>query len=494
MLKVVSFNILCGDAANGNSIAERAPRVKTFIDKYDPDLVGFQEATPKWMPYLEADYGEKYEIFNHYRKFNNKEGTPIMWKKDRFECLDKGYFWLSDTPDIESGGWCTWGCYRICLWAKLMDKQDGTVFAFFNTHFGFGDENQVKSSKLITDHVKAINTEAAIVTGDFNMFPNSDPHKKITEVLVDVNGATVNDRRNTCHGFANHPNPYHIDYCFVTPKTVEPLTFKIMDELVDGMYASDHYGVYAELELHRALSLITYNVKNCGNEPEARAQQLRGLLRQYDADLIGLQEVTPTFEEQLKKLSGYELFLQYRTEDQKEATPILWKKDKFDVVHQEYFWLSETPEVPGKGFGAQYVRIANLLVLQYKGSERKLCLLNTHLDAGEAGVKAIEFIKEKLAPYGEMPILVTADFNMLLGSPGYKAMTEQFKDVRCEVAPFDLNPTTNDFGACVPARIIDYVFTNGQGVTPNSYKVMTERHKGKYISDHFGIYTTFIVE
>jgi hypothetical protein len=37
---------------------------------------------------------------------------------------------------MESGGWCTWGCYRICLWAKLWDKQEGNEILFFNTHYG----------------------------------------------------------------------------------------------------------------------------------------------------------------------------------------------------------------------------------------------------------------------------------------------------------------------------------------------------------------------
>lgn len=497
MIKVVSFNVLCGDKPDGYSIDERAPRVKALIEKYDPDLVGFQEATAQWIGHFQRDYGEKYEIINRFRTSDPdfwQEGTPLMWKKERFECLESGHFWLSDTPDLESGGWDTWGNNRVCSWARLRDKQDGSVVAFFNTHYGFGNENQVKSSKLILDHVKAVQAEACIVTADFNMRPGSDPYKKITEELVDVNGATVNDRRNTFHNFKSEPNPYHIDYCFVTPETVEPLNFKIMDELVDGKYPSDHYGIYSEVAVHQRFGLISFNVKNNTHDPADRAAMLRRLLRQYNADVVGLQEVTPVFAEELSKLSRYELALKYRLEEQKEATPILWNKEKFDLIHQEFFWLSETPDQPGKGFGAQYVRIATLLVLQYKGGGRRICCLNTHLDGGEAGVRSIELIKEKLKPYGEMPILFTADCNMLTGSAGYKALCEGFRDVRWEVAPGDTTPTTNDFGACVPARIIDYTFTNGVKITPKSYQVMTERPNGKYISDHFGIYTTFIVE
>ena len=49
-MKVITFNIRCKDDQGGNSIAERAPRLKTILDKYDADIIGFQEVTEKWMP------------------------------------------------------------------------------------------------------------------------------------------------------------------------------------------------------------------------------------------------------------------------------------------------------------------------------------------------------------------------------------------------------------------------------------------------------------
>jgi hypothetical protein len=41
---------------------------------------GLSGGYPKWMPLLEEYYGEEYEIFNRYRKIDNQEGTPMMWK------------------------------------------------------------------------------------------------------------------------------------------------------------------------------------------------------------------------------------------------------------------------------------------------------------------------------------------------------------------------------------------------------------------------------
>ena len=133
-MKVVTFNLRCGNDPNGNSIEERAPRLKAVMDRYDADLVGFQEVTPAWMEHLTADFGDEYEIFNKYRAEKNLESTPMMWKKDQFECLDKGYFWLSDTPDVSSPSWDEKDQNgipgRICSWVKLRDKATGVTFNF----------------------------------------------------------------------------------------------------------------------------------------------------------------------------------------------------------------------------------------------------------------------------------------------------------------------------------------------------------------------------
>ena len=65
-MKIISFNIRCCNDKNGNSIAERAVRLKKILASYRPDVIGFQEATPVWMPLLENDYAADYEIFYHY--------------------------------------------------------------------------------------------------------------------------------------------------------------------------------------------------------------------------------------------------------------------------------------------------------------------------------------------------------------------------------------------------------------------------------------------
>lgn len=247
-MKVITFNIRCADDPNGNSVSERSPRLKKILYRYDADLIGLQEATPKWLSHLQDDYGEKYEIFNYWRDDKNKESCPILWRKDMYDCLDKGCFWLSDTPDTQSDGWDEWGYKRICTWAQLKDKRYGAIFNLLNTHFGFGDLCQIKSAELITERVKSMNGKFSVVTGDFNMTPDKSAYKKMTEYFSDANALTAKSLADTYHGYGKAGEGEHIDYCFVTPGGALPESSVLITDTVGGKYPSDHYGIATVLK------------------------------------------------------------------------------------------------------------------------------------------------------------------------------------------------------------------------------------------------------
>lgn len=248
-LKIVSFNIRCCDDKNGHSIPERAPRLHAAITALDPDLIGLQEYTPAWEEHIEKYFGDRYEIFNKYRSQDSLESAPILWKKDRFSCLDRGYFWLSDTPDTESRGWDErYNCYRICEWV-ILEHKSGKRFTFMNTHYGFGDDGQVKSGKLIYKRSQMISNLPTFVTGDFNMRPDSPGYAALCRHFTDVNAATRRDFSQTFHGYQPEKHPdAHIDYCFVS-QGLTPVDQKTIRTSFDGKYPSDHYGLEITLEL-----------------------------------------------------------------------------------------------------------------------------------------------------------------------------------------------------------------------------------------------------
>lgn len=188
-----------------------------------------------------------------YNEFRNERGDvdtcPILWRKDKFECIESGCFWLSDTPEEFSFGWdAEYVEYRMCSYVVLKDKETKSKFVVMNTHVGFGDEEQIKSVELIHEYSEKISNYPTVVIGDFNMRPDSPAYERMTELFTDVNAVTANDLGPTYHGYNEEGNtPAHVDYCFVNKK-VTPINQEIIDDLVDGEYPSDHYGLNIDVQ------------------------------------------------------------------------------------------------------------------------------------------------------------------------------------------------------------------------------------------------------
>lgn len=250
-LNIVSFNIRCCDDDNNNTIVERAPRLSKIINKFDADVICLQEWNDLWRPHTEKVFSEKYDMFYRFRsETNDREACPVLWKKDKFECVKTGYFWYTETPEVESKGWDElYDCYRICIYAILKNKQTNETFTVMNTHFGFGDAGQVKSSGLIYEYSQKISDFKTFITGDFNMKPDSVGYKEIIKYFRDVNTCTTNDLGTTFHKYTpDVVTDAHIDYCFIDSNVI-PVKQDIIRDTVDGKFPSDHYGLYIELEI-----------------------------------------------------------------------------------------------------------------------------------------------------------------------------------------------------------------------------------------------------
>ena len=249
-MNVITFNLRYCDDPNQNSIAERALRLHKILSRYDADILCFQEISKTWQLHIENDYSD-YDIYLQYRsRTENPEGLAILWKKDRLDCLKKGVFWLSDTPEIESRGWDeVYNCFRICTYTILKDKETEIAFVAMNTHYGFGDKGQIDSCDLIYKYSKQISDLPTFVAGDFNMRPTSPAYATMTQLFRDVNTYTSNNLRPTWHGYGSREiTPSHIDYCFIDEK-ITPLEQVMITDDVDGKFPSDHFGLSFALAL-----------------------------------------------------------------------------------------------------------------------------------------------------------------------------------------------------------------------------------------------------
>lgn len=215
------------DNLEGWGWAVRRDRVAHYILDQQIDIVGFQEAQKEAIDDLLERLPE-YDYIGVGREdgVHDGEHMALFYKRDKFELLDHGDFWLSETPDVPSKGWD--GMYnRLATWGKFKDRRTGKILMGVNTHFDHvGKEARRQSALLIIDKIKEIvGKKPAVVTGDFNVTDKSEAYKTMTTnefVLQDA--YKVSPMHEGCeYSFQNfcHIGPEDaekIDFIFVTPK------------------------------------------------------------------------------------------------------------------------------------------------------------------------------------------------------------------------------------------------------------------------------------
>lgn len=219
---------------------------------------------------------------------------------------------------------------------------------------------------------------------------------------------------------------------------------------------------------------------------------MKKALTEHGADVIGLQEVTPRWEEFLKTaLPDFEHLLVYRSESSLEATPIYWNPKTLTALESGHFWLSETPEVPSLGWDARYPRIACWVLFEEKESGGRFAFVNTHLDhrgeqARQNGIRLVcDFIKEK---FGDMPLILTGDFNARPDSPTIATADSLLKDARGAAKESDEGITFHGFHKKADC-IIDYIYLS-RDINCARFERIIETDGPAVQSDHYGIMAT----
>lgn len=249
-MRIMSFNLLC-QGKDEHVMKNRRELATRTIMEHRPDSVGVQEATPDWMKWLSKslpDYG--YVGVGRDNGKKRGEYSAVFYLKDKYKVVDSGTFWLSATPEKPTMGWDA-VCMRVCSWAVLEDKNNGKQYAHINTHLDHrGNTAREKGIDLVLK--KAAEFELPVVcTGDFNLFEGSALYERLMSgVLRDTKFLAPETMNNaTYHHFEVPTDEVGvIDYVLVNDR-VKPLVYRVVTERVDGRFVSDHYPVYADVEL-----------------------------------------------------------------------------------------------------------------------------------------------------------------------------------------------------------------------------------------------------
>lgn len=250
-----TYNIrLQTTADSGNLWVNRAPAVAALLKFHEFDVFGTQEGFRNQLIDIQRSL-PGFDFYGAGRDDGKEKGesSAIFYRKERFNLLDKGDFWLSETPDQPSKGWDGKCCNRICSWVHLEDKKTGKRFYYFSAHYDHeGTTARLESSKLILQRMQAICGGApAIFCGDLNCGQQTAPYLTITNsgYLSDsfrkanfpysTNG-TFNDFGKNITGSDI------IDHIFITDHFIVS-KWGILSDSYYGKYPSDHFPVMAEL-------------------------------------------------------------------------------------------------------------------------------------------------------------------------------------------------------------------------------------------------------
>lgn len=260
-LTIMTFNIRGSfHDMDGDNIWEKRRHLNIdTIKKYNPDVIGIQEAQTGTLADYEThltDYTIEQGLVS-IRTTERRHYVPIYYRTERFEKVDSGGFYLSETPDVFSQGWDA--VYpRAVTWIILRDLWVNQNFLLMNTHYNHEQDNhhsRIQSSKLIVE--KSLEHGANLpkfVTADFNARPDSETHQVYMDSgYVDLYSAIGHDEAHTMHSYQGEAFPYkdaRIDWILLNDadNKLRVTACDIITDYEGTVYPSDHYPVVAQLE------------------------------------------------------------------------------------------------------------------------------------------------------------------------------------------------------------------------------------------------------
>lgn len=445
-VRVMSFNIRYGTARDGDNAWDRrkAFLVET-ISTFGPDLLGTQETLADQRDYL-AEKMTGYAVFAAGRDDGKDAGemAAVFYRKDRFEKLDGGHFWLSEAPDRPgSKGWDA-ALPRVATWVKLKDLSapDGKPVLFLNAHLDHrGEKARVESARLMRRKVAELARGCrVVVTGDFNAGEGSKPYEAFFAKADGVSSPVVDTFRvmrptrgkgeGTFSGFrADVREGERIDWIACSPDWEVRLA-GIDRTARDGRTPSDHFPVTAvlrpsEVGGKRTLRVLCYNIHH-GEGMDGKTDLLRiaRVIRAADPDLVALQEV----DDRTKRTSGVDQTAELARLtglDGRFGKAIDFQGGGYGQAVLSRFPIGDALVHPLPGMPDRERRIALEVRLTIDG--RDLSFVTTHLDHQLAAEREQQAAKlNEFFARTERPTILAGDLNTTPDSKAFAVLLAQW--------------------------------------------------------------------
>jgi len=284
-------------------------------------------------------------------------------------------------------------------------------------------------------------------------------------------------------------------------KGVNAVTFSVEDNI---NIAGISFDSIEEISIVREcdtidINLMSFNIRtgiDGGIKSwDSRKEALIKIVLDADPSVVCFQEVQPTQIDDLEVYLGaasYEILY-----IQGDGTAIAYKINDWEKISESRFWLSETPDTPSKGWGAQYSRTCINILLKHKLTGQYLNVFGTHLDFNTtARSNSIKLIMERIAAANEAagmiyPTFIAGDFNGELETAGHLEASTQYRDPRYYAPITDFYTTMSKWGEAddtSTSSVIDHIFVSPEYFVCHELEVIRTRDEtGFYPSDHFAV-------
>ena len=261
----------------------------------------------------------------------------------------------------------------------------------------------------------------------------------------------------------------------------------------------------AELEL----KLMSFNLRYASDEQPNRWDDRRPVMvrviQENAPDVMGTQEgVFGQLQHLAHDLPDYDsVGLGREGGSRGEFCTIFFRRDRFELIAFDHFWLSDTPRTIGSiTWGHHYIRMATWVRLRDRNTRAELIVLNTHFDheVAAAREKAATLIRDwtRTMDIG-IPLVVMGDFNCAAGSSvPFTILTADSGLVdtwRSAETNLPESPPNTFHGYQLPlfeGERIDWILVREPMRVRNAAVVMDHDH-GQYPSDHFPVTATVLL-
>src|SRR6218665_93135 len=253
----------------------------------------------------------------------------------------------------------------------------------------------------------------------------------------------------------------------------------------------------------QSLKLMTYNIRldvasDGENSWSDRKEYWASQMNFYEPDIFGIQEALPNEVTDITALLPKYNYTGIGRDGigKGESSNIFYKKDRFKVLDQNTFWLSENPGQISKGWDAALNRVCTYALFRDNKTKKTFWVFNTHLDhIGElARTNSIQLILSKIKELNakKYPVFFMGDFNSEPNEERIVNLKNEMSDSSeiSEERPFGPTGTFNAFqhNEAVTKRI-DYIFlSKDNAYKVKKYAVLSDSKDLKYPSDHFPVY------